>query len=80
MEQKGPEHTFPNEAEYICKRLCGCCKFGSDCSLQPYQCKKALAKVSVLKQHLVLGNNASARMSFEDMRVAKDYFFFVSDR
>ena len=77
MEQKRPEHTFPNEAEYICKHLCVCDMLSKGCQLQPYQCQRALAKVATLKQHLILGNNPSVRMSFEEMRVAKDYFFFV---
>lgn len=77
MEQKGPEHTFENEAEYICRQLCGCGDFGKDCILQPYQCEKALAKVKILKQRLIQGNNPSAGMSYEEIRVAKDYYFFV---
>lgn len=72
-----PQYTFQDETRYICKRLCRCRKFGKDCSLQPYQCDKALAKVSILKQRLCLGNNPTARMSFEEIRVAKDYFFIV---
>jgi len=49
----------------------------TDCTLKPYECRKAMKKVAGLKQCLVLGNNPLERMSFEDIRVAKDYYFYV---
>ena len=72
-----PEHSFPEESEYICRRICMCNQYQRTCTLQPYKCRKALKKVEELKRRLVLGNDASARMTFEEMRVAKDYYFIV---
>lgn len=69
--------SFQNETEYICRRLVMCNKYGKQCALQPYQCTKALRHIKLLKDKLVLGNNPSARMTYEEVRIAKDYFFLV---
>lgn len=80
MEQeqaKEPGFSFQNEEEYICHRLVMCNHYNKDCRVRPHQCKTALKKIRRLKDSLMLGNNPAERMSFEDIRVAKDYFFYV---
>lgn len=70
-----PKQSFSGEVEYICRRICMCNQFDKTCTLRPYECKKALRKVAKLTNQLSLGNNPAARMTFEEMRIAKDYFF-----
>ena len=75
-----PKQSFVGETEYICRSICMCNQFGRACTLQPHDCKKALDKIAKLTDRLVLGNNPSTRMTFLEMRVAKDYFFIVQQQ
>ena len=67
--------TFPNEVEYICRQVTMCKNFKNGvCTdrLSPYQCQRSLKAVSKLKERLVLGNEGSSRMTYEDVRVCHD--------
>lgn len=68
--------TFDGEIEYICRKVAMCehwknghCRKNCD----PLECSKAIQAVRKLNNRLVLGNNNSGRILFEERRVCHDF-------
>lgn len=68
--------TFDGEIEFVCRKLTMCEQWKNDHCLNncdPLECPKAIRAVRKLNNRLILGNNSSGRMLFEEIRVCHDF-------